>query len=125
MSKIEELNAAIQELNRKLEELQMVFNGYKAFIARVSKNMHESLGTFLDKTQSVVEMAYGNDKSNFTTLEKISNEILEEINKLILLKGELWSLSCFKVGDDHPFPPLPKMTTEDEFRRDKAGKARN
>jgi hypothetical protein len=41
-------------------------------------------------------MAYSKN-SNFTSLEKISHEILNEINKLILLKGELQSLSGMDI----------------------------
>ena len=64
--------------------------------------MHESIGIFLDKIQAVVEMAYSKN-SNFASLEKISNEILNEINKLILLKGELHSLSSIEIKDDRSF----------------------
>ena len=124
MSNTTELNMAVAELNKKLEELQVVFNGYSAFVAGASKSMHESIGIFLDKTQEVVEMAYRKD-SNFKSLEKVVHEILNEINKLILLKGELWSLSCAKVGDVPSFPPIPKVSTEDEASQDKAGKVRN
>ncbi len=95
-SKITELNGALAELNKRLEELQSVFYGYKTLTARVSQGMHESLGVFLDKVQSIVEMAYHNN-SDFQLLEKISAEILGEINKLILLKGELWSLSGMDI----------------------------
>lgn len=95
-SKIIELNGALAELNKRLEELHAVFYGYKTLTARVSQGMHESLGIFLDKIQSVIEMAYHNN-SDFQLLEKISAEILGEINKLILLKGELWSLSGMDI----------------------------
>ncbi len=95
-SKITELNRALAELNKKLEELQSVFYGYKTLTARISQGMHESLGIFLDKVQSVVEMAYHNN-ADFQLLEKISAEILGEIHKLILLKGELWSLSGMDI----------------------------
>ena len=96
MSNTTELDKALAELNKKLEELQVVLTGYRAFVARASKSMHESIGIFLDKTQSVIEMAYSKN-SNFTSLEKISHEILNEINKLILLKGELQSLSGMDI----------------------------
>ena len=107
MSNTTELNMALEELNKKLEELQVVFNGYRAFVARASKSMHESIGIFLDKTQEVVEMAYRKD-SNFKSLEKVVHEILNEINKLILLKGELHTLSSIETKDDCSFPRLSK-----------------
>ena len=112
MSNTTELNMAVAELNKKLEELQGVFNGYRAFVASASKSMHESIGIFLDKIQEVVEMAYTKN-SNFKSLEKTSNEILNEINKLILLKGELHSLSSIEIKDDCSFPRLPKTSAED------------
>src|SRR3972149_11468667 len=112
MSNTTELNMAVAELNKKLEELEGVFNGYRAFVASASKSMHESIGIFLDKIQEVVEMAYTKN-SNFKSLEKTSNEILNEINKLILLKGELHSLSSIEIKDDCSFPRLPKTSAED------------
>ena len=112
MSNTTELNMAVAELNKKLEELQGVFNGYRAFVASASKSMHESIGIFLDKIQEVVEMAYTKN-SNFKSLEKTSNEILNEINKLILLKGELHSLSSIEIKDDCSFPRLSKTREED------------
>jgi len=107
MSNTKELDRAVAELNKKLEELQGVFNGYRAFVANASKSMHESIGIFLDKTQEIIEMAYTKN-SNFKSLEKKSHEILNEINKLILLKGELHSLSRIEIKDDCSFPRLPK-----------------
>ena len=107
MSNTMELDRAVAELNKKLEELQGVFNGYRAFVASASKSMHESIGIFLDKIQEVVEMAYTKN-SNFKSLEKTSNEILNEINKLILLKGELHTLSSIDTKDDCSFPRLSK-----------------
>ncbi len=112
MSNTTELDRALAELNKKLEELQGAFSGYKTLTARVSQGMHESIGIFLDKTQAVIEMAYSKN-SNFTSLEKISNEILNEINKLILLKGELHSLSSIEIKDDCSFPRLSKTREED------------
>ena len=112
MSNTMELDRAVAELNKKLEELQGVFNGYRAFVASASKSMHESIGIFLDKIQEVVEMAYTKN-SNFKSLEKTSNEILNEINKLILLKGELHSLSSIEIKDDCSFPRLSKTREED------------
>ncbi len=116
MSNTTELDRALAELNKKLEELQVVLTGYRAFVARASKSMHESIGIFLDKTQAVIEMAYSKN-SNFKSLEKISNEILNEINKLILLKGELHSLSSIEIKDDRSFPRLSKMDAEDQLSR--------
>ena len=116
MSNTTELDRALAELNKKLEELQVVFNGYRAFVARASKSMHESIGIFLDKTQEVVEMAYRKD-SNFKSLEKVVHEILNEINKLILLKGELHTLSSIETKDDCSFPRLSKMDAEDQLSR--------
>jgi len=113
MSNTTELNMAVAELNKKLEELQGVFNGYRAFVASASKSMHESIGIFLDKIQEVVEMAYTKN-SNFKSLEKTSNEILNEINKLILLKGELHSLSSIEIKDDCSFPRLSKVGAKDQ-----------
>jgi len=112
MSNTTELDRALAELNKKLEELQVILTGYRAFVARASKSMHESIDIFLDKTQAVIEMAYSKN-SNFKSLEKISNEILNEINKLILLKGELHSLSSIEIKDDCSFPRLPKTSAED------------
>lgn len=116
MSNTTELNMAVAELNKKLEELQGVLRGYKAFVARASKSMHESIGIFLDKTQEVVEIAYRKN-SNFKSLEKVSNEILNEINKLILLKGELHSLSSIDTKDDCSSPPLIKVDAGDQVSR--------
>ena len=113
MSNTTELNIAIAELNKKLEGLQVVLRGYRAFVARASKSVHESIGIFLDKTQEVVEMAYTKN-SNFKSLEKISNEILNEINKLILLKGELHTLSSIDTKDDCSFPHLSKAGAKDQ-----------
>lgn len=113
MSNTTELDWAVAELNKKLEELQGAFNGYRAFVASASKSMHESIGIFLDKIQAVVEMAYSKN-SNFTSLEKISNEILNEINKLILLKGELHSISSIEIKDDCSFPRLSKVGAKDQ-----------
>ena len=116
MSNTMELDRAVAELNKKLEELQGVFNGYRAFVASASKSMHESIGIFLDKIQEVVEMAYTKN-SNFKSLEKTSNEILNEINKLILLKGELHSLSSIEIKDDCSFPRLSKEGAKDQVSR--------
>jgi len=116
MSNTMELDRAVAELNKKLEELQGVFNGYRAFVASASKSMHESIGIFLDKIQEVVEMAYTKN-SNFKSLEKTSNEILNEINKLILLKGELHSLSSIEIKDDCSFPRLSKVGAKDQVSR--------
>ncbi|HHT9107923.1 MAG TPA: hypothetical protein ACFYEF_05690 [Candidatus Wunengus sp. YC63] len=116
MSNTTELDRAVAELNKKLEELQGVFNGYRAFVASASKSMHESIGIFLDKIQAVVEMAYTKN-SNFTSLEKISNEILNEINKLILLKGELHSLSSIEINDDRSSPRLSNVGVKDQVSR--------
>lgn len=116
MSNTTELDWAVAELNKKLEELQGTFNGYRAFVASASKSMHESIGIFLDKIQAVVEMAYSKN-SNFTSLEKISNEILNEINKLILLKGELHSISSIEIKDDCSFPRLSKVGAKDQVSR--------
>ncbi len=91
-----ELNTALLELNKHVEELQEVFNAYKRLIAHVSQNMHESLGVLLDKIQSLVEMAYMRDV-NPESLEKISTAILEEINTLIALKTKMYSLSGIEV----------------------------
>ena len=113
MSNTTELDRAVAELNKKLEELQGVFNGYRAFVASASKSMHESIGIFLDKIQEVVEMAYTKN-SNFKSLEKTSNEILNEINKLILLKGELHSLSSIEIKDDCSFPRLSNAGAKDQ-----------
>jgi len=113
MSNTMELDRAVAELNKKLEELQGVFNGYRAFVASASKSMHESIGIFLDKIQEVVEMAYTKN-SNFKSLEKTSNEILNEINKLILLKGELHSLSSIEIKDDCSFPRLSNAGAKDQ-----------
>jgi len=113
MSNTTELDRALAELNKKLEELQGVFNGYRAFVASASKSMHESIGIFLDKIQEVVEMAYTKN-SNFKSLEKTSNEILNEINKLILLKGELHSLSSIEIKDDCSFPRLSNAGAKDQ-----------
>ncbi|MBI5676951.1 MAG: hypothetical protein HZC52_00325 [Planctomycetes bacterium] len=116
MSNTTELDRALAELNKKLEELQGVFNGYRAFVASASKSMHESIGIFLDKIQAVVEMAYTKN-SNFKSLEKTSNEILNEINKLILLKGELHSLSSIEIKDDCSFPRLSKVGAKEQVSR--------
>ncbi len=116
MSNTTELERVLAELNKKLEELQGVLRGYKAFVARASKSMHESIGIFLDKIQAVVEMAYTKNP-NFTSLEKISNEILNEINKLILLKGELHSLSSIEIKDDCSFPRLSEAGAKDQVGR--------
>ncbi|HHT9114788.1 MAG: hypothetical protein HZA47_12130 [Planctomycetes bacterium] len=116
MSNTTELDTAVAELNKKLEELQVVLSGYKVFVARASKSMHESIGIFLDKIQAVVEMAYTKN-SNFKSLEKTSNEILNEINKLILLKGELHSLSSIEIKDDCSFPRLSKVGAKEQVSR--------
>ena len=116
MSNTTELDMAVAELNKKLEELQEVLRGYKAFVARASKSMHESIGIFLDKTQEVVEIAYRKN-SNFKSLEKVSNEILNEINKLILLKGELHTLSSIDTKDDCSFPRLANVGAKDQVGR--------
>jgi len=92
MSNTTELNMAVAELNKKLEELQGVFNGYRAFVASASKSMHESIGIFLDKIQEVVEMAYTKN-SNFKSLEKTSNK------------------------DDCSFPRLSKVGAKDQVSR--------
>ena len=113
MSNTTELDRALAELNKKFEELQVVLTGYRAFVARASKSMHESIGIFLDKTQEVVEIAYRKN-SNFKSLEKVSNEILNEINKLILLKGELHTLSSIETKDDCSFPRLSKVDAGDQ-----------
>ena len=116
MSNTMELDRAVAELNKKLEELQVVLRGYRAFVARASKSMHESIGIFLDRTQEVVEMAYRKD-SNFKSLEKVSHEILDEVNKLILLKGELHTLSSIDTKDDCSFPRLSKADAGDQVSR--------
>ncbi|MBM4056560.1 MAG: hypothetical protein FJ264_18215 [Planctomycetes bacterium] len=116
MSNTKELDRAVAELNKKLEELQGVFNGYRAFVASASKSMHESIGIFLDKTQEIIEMAYTKN-SNFKSLEKKSHEILNEINKLILLKGELHSLSRIEIKDDCSFPCLTKANEKNPVSR--------
>lgn len=87
-----ELNTALSELNKQVEKLQEVFNAYKRLTAHVSQNMHESLSVLLDNIQSLVEMAYLKDTGP-ASLEKISTAILEEVNKLIVLKTKLCSLS--------------------------------
>ena len=89
-------------IEQKLEELQEFLTVTGHLSPGLRKSMHESIGIFLDKTQAVVEMAYRKN-SNFKSLEKISNEILNEINKLILLKGELHSLSSIETKDDCSF----------------------
>jgi len=91
-----ELNTTIAELNKKIEELQEVFNVYKRLIAHVSQDMYESLSVLLDNIQSLVEMAYLKD-ADPASLEKISTAILEEINKLIALKTKLCSLSGIEM----------------------------
>ncbi len=116
MSNKTELDRALAELNKKLEELQGVFNGYRAFVASASKSMHESIGIFLDKIQEVVEMAYTKN-SNFKSLEKTSNEILNEINKLILLKGELHSLSSIEINNDRSSSRLSNAGAKDHVSR--------
>ncbi len=78
--------------------------------------MHESIGIFLDKIQAVVEMAYSKN-SNFTSLEKVSHEILNEINKLILLKGELHTLASIEIKDNCSLPRLSKTRAEDMVSR--------
>lgn len=112
MSNTRDINLTLAELNKKREELQAVLNGYKASTARISKSMHDLLAIFLDKIQTVVEMAYRKN-SNFQTLEKISNEILAEITKLILLKGELWNLSHMETGDRQSFPHISTAVDAD------------
>ena len=57
-------------------------------------------------------MAYTKN-SNFKSLEKISNEILNEINKLILLKGN-YTLSSIDTKDDCSFPRLSKAGAKDQ-----------
>lgn len=96
MSKMLELNTTVAELNKKVEELQEVFNVYKRLLADVSQNMYESLSILLDNIQSLVEMVYLKD-SNPGSLEKISTTILDEINKLIALKTKLCSFSGIEM----------------------------
>lgn len=96
MSKMTELNTTVAELNKKVEELQEVFNVYKRLLADVSQNMYGSLSILLDNIQSLIEMVYLKD-SNPGSLEKISTAILDEINKLIALKTKLCSLSGIEM----------------------------
>ncbi|MEP9410686.1 MAG: hypothetical protein HRF42_04670 [Candidatus Brocadia sp.] len=93
-----ELNTALSELNKRVEELQEVFNVYKKLIASISQDMHNALSILLDKIQSLVEMAYTKN-SNPEPLEKIATAILEEINRLIVLKTKLYSLSGMEMKD--------------------------
>jgi len=113
MSHATELEGAVAELNKKLEELGVALRGYKGFVSKASKSMDESIGIFLDKTQTVIEMAYRKN-ANPESLEKISNEILTEINKLLLLKGELHKLSNIENEDDSSFPRLSKEGAKDQ-----------
>ncbi len=97
--KTTELKEAVSELSKSMDELQMIFNSYRKLIANASKNMHRSLEALLDKFQSIVEMAYLKN-CHPSSFKKISNSILEEINKLVALKEELRVISDFSFEED-------------------------
>lgn len=121
MQKAMEFKEALLKLNKNLDELQRKYNNYRGLIAHLSQNMNESLKVLSDKIQSIIEMTYLKNY-RLGAFEKISSDVIDEINKLNMGNTELWRLSGMYielnrspnnvVKDQHPVKLQNKVEKE-------------